>query len=115
MSEFKVKDSGKRQEYVTGARRDTQDGKPRYDLISPEALTRLASHMAKGAEKYGDRNWEKGIPVSRLYSSALRHLYSYAMDDVEEDHLSAVLFNVMAIIHIQEKVASGELPVELLD
>jgi len=53
---FVVKDSGVRQEYTTGMKRDTQEGKPRYDLIIPDngntMLTRWAIHMAKGAVKY---------------------------------------------------------------
>jgi hypothetical protein len=97
-----VKDSGKREEQGTGAVRDTQDGKPRYDLIPVMALRRLAVHYANGARKYSARNWEKGIPSSRCYSSALRHLFQYAEGDRSEDHLSAILFNVMAIIHWEE-------------
>lgn len=103
MKEFReVKDSGARQSFETGAVRDTQDGKPRFDLISAPALSRLAQHMSNGAKKYGDRNWEKGIPTSRCLASAMRHLYSWVTGDRSEDHLSAILFNVMAIIHWEE-------------
>ena len=36
MAKFdKVADSGKNQEFITGAVRDNQDNKPRPDLISP--------------------------------------------------------------------------------
>lgn len=110
---FQVKDSGNRQEWNTGSKRDTNEGKPRYDLISVHALTRLAEHMAKGAKKYGERNWEQGQPTGRYYESALRHLYMYLTDD-SEDHLSAVLYNVMAIIHTQTEIEAGLLP-EYLD
>lgn len=58
--------------------------------------------MAKWAEHYGERNREKGIPVERMYESALRHLMQYKLDPRGEDHLCAVLFNVMGIIHFQE-------------
>jgi hypothetical protein len=97
-----VKDSGKRESFESGAVRDTQDGKPRYDLIPVRALYRLANHYANGAKKYGDHNWEKGIPTSRCVASALRHIYSWLLGDCSEDHLSAVLFNIMAIIHFEE-------------
>lgn len=30
-----------------------------------------------GATKYGERNWEKGIHYSRLYSAAIRHLNAW--------------------------------------
>lgn len=55
-----MKDSGKRREFPTGSVRDSIEGKPRPELISPIAEERLALHCAKGAEKYSDRNWEKG-------------------------------------------------------
>jgi len=97
-----IKDSGKREDFPTGAVRDTEEGKPRYDLISVLALTRLAHHLRKGAEKYTARNWEKGMDYSRLYSSALRHLIQWASGDRSEDHLAAVLFNVMALTHFDE-------------
>lgn len=60
-----VKDSGKRQEFQTGSIRDTREGKGRYDLLPPHAIFRLAKHFENGAKKYGDRNWEKGQPLSR--------------------------------------------------
>lgn len=101
-NKFETKDSGKRQEFDSGAKRDTQENKARYDLISPFALTRLAFLMSRGAVKYNEWNWSKGMPISRFYSSALRHLMQFALGDKTEDHLAAVLFNVMAIIHFEE-------------
>lgn len=97
-----MKDSGERKAYSTGAQRDTDTGKPRYDLISAHMLTRLAHHLRKGAEKYGDRNWEKGIPKVRLIGSALRHTYQYLLGDRTEDHLSAIIFNWGAVVHFEE-------------
>lgn len=99
---YVVRDSGAREEFATGAKRDTEDGKPRYDLISTFAKRRLALHLARGAKKYGERNWEAGMPVRRYLSSAERHLNDYQQGDRTEDHLSAVLFNVMAIVHFEE-------------
>lgn len=97
-----VKDSGNRQQFDTGAVRDTSDNKPRPDLISPFFLDRLGQHMRKGAEKYTEWNWAKGIPNSRCYESALHHLMQFAQGDVQEDHLAAAAFNIMAMIHNQE-------------
>lgn len=112
---FQTKDSGKRQDFVTGARRDVQDDKARYDLISPIMLTRLAELMARGAKKYGDRNWEKGIPLSRYYASLFRHMIQWAEGDTTEDHLAAVCFNAMGIMHTEQLVLWGDLPLELGD
>lgn len=112
---FVTKDSGERVEFATGALRDTQDGKARPDLITPEFLLRLGELLARGAKKYGERNFEKGQNVSRGYASALRHLLQYASGDREEDHLAAVAFNVMSIMTVEERVATGLLPELLLD
>ena len=53
------------------------EGKLRMELIPPEALDALASVLTFGANKYGDRNWEKGIQWSRVYGAALRHMNAW--------------------------------------
>ncbi|KKN51643.1 hypothetical protein LCGC14_0620510 [marine sediment metagenome] len=115
LNRFGLRDSGAREEFETGSVRDTEEGKPRFDLISPHGLKRLADLMTKGAEKYGERNWEKGQHVSRFYSSMFRHMMTWREGDPVEDHLAAILYNAMAIIHMEEEVLAGKLPKELLD
>lgn len=105
----KINDSGKRQSFVSGAVRDSDSGKPRIDLISPFAMERLGHWMRKGAEKYEERNWEKGMPVSRCIASLYRHLVAYHKGCNEEDHLAAVMFNAMAIIHYEEMISRGNM------
>ena len=61
MKKYITKDSGKKQEFSTGAHRDSNIGKGRYDLIPPISLKRLADVYERGADKYGARNWEKGM------------------------------------------------------
>lgn len=95
-------DSGARADYTTGATREPSTGKGRYDLISPIALMRLARHYENGAIKYTDRNWEKGIPISRCIDSAMRHLTQYMAGWNNEDHLAAVMWNIAAIMHFEE-------------
>jgi len=97
-----LEDSGERQQFETGAIRDPAAGKGRYDLISPIALRRLALHYEAGAAKYSDRNWEKGIPASRCFSSAVRHLFRWIAGGKTEDHLSAAVWNIFCIMHYQE-------------
>lgn len=110
-----VKDSGKREEFSTGSRRDTRDGKGRFDLISPIALKRLAIHYQLGSAKYGDRNWERGQPLARYLDSAMRHLNCYLSGMRDEDHLTAVAWNVFAFIHTEQLIRDGKLPKELDD
>lgn len=116
MSEFTaVKDSGSRQEFSTGSVRDTQEGKGRFDLISPIALERLAKHYENGARKYSERNWEKGQPLARYLDSAKRHLNKFHEGYRDEDHLAAAAWNVFSLIHTQEMIRRGVLPKELDD
>lgn len=62
-------------------------------------LRRLAAHYENGAEKYEYRNWEKGIPVSRCFDSAVRHMIRYIEGGRTEDHLAAAVWNIVAILH----------------
>lgn len=100
-------DSGKREEFESGAVRDVAEDKPRPDLISPFFLERLGEHLRKGAIKYDEHNWAKGIPNSRCYASLMRHLTKYAQGLTDEDHLAAAAFNLMAIIHNEEVAKRG--------
>lgn len=112
---FKIKDSGARRNFSTGSVRDTGAGKGRFDLISQIALLRLAQHYEKGSEKYGDRNWELGQPVSVYLNSLSHHLNDYLLGKRAEDHLSAISWNAFAAVHTIEMVRLGKLPPELDD
>lgn len=110
-----IKDSGERQEFDTGAKRDTQTGKGRFDLIPYEAQHEIACCYEEGAGKYDPRNWEKGIPVSRFMSSALRHMSKAASGYTDEPHLAQAAFNIMGAITTIKRVEMGQLPAELDD
>jgi hypothetical protein len=53
-------------------------GKPRMDLLVPEADELTAMVLGFGAEKYGPFNWMNGIAYSRLHAALRRHLGSWA-------------------------------------
>lgn len=99
-----MKDSGDRQEYEGGFIREPNGGRPRFELILPDGipfehqlLTRWAEHMAKGAEKYADRNWEKATgkeALDRFKESAFRHFMQWYLGEDDEDHAASVLFNI---------------------
>lgn len=98
-----MNDGGTRTLFGEGsAQREESSGKGRPDLISPYGLSRLARWYELGANKYGDRNWEKGMPFSRYTASMFRHLIAWMKGDRTEDHLSAIAWNAIAIIHHQE-------------
>jgi hypothetical protein len=110
-----VKDSGKRQEWETGSKRDTRDGKGRFDLIPPYPLERLARHYENGAKKYGDHNWLLGQPLSRYLDSAMRHMNKVKMGLTDEDHEIAVAWNMFGYIETKRLIDAGQLPKELDD
>ena len=88
--------------FCTGAVRSTDADNTRYDLLSPIAIRRYAAAMAEGAEKYGDHNWEKGMPINDLINHGLRHIFLYLSGDKSEDHLGHALWNVAAACHSEE-------------
>ncbi len=47
------------------------------DLVPPELLTAVAPILAFGAEKYGERNWEKGMKWSRVFGALMRHMWAW--------------------------------------
>lgn len=104
---FTTKDSGKRQSFNTGMVRDVQDDKPRYDLIYLPMLKRWAELMGRGAEKYGERNWEKAETLeelNRFKASAFRHFIQWIDGEEDEDHGAAVLFNIAGAEMVKNKL-----------
>ena len=95
--------------------REVQPGKGRYDLLWMHALQRVAVVFEKGAAKYEERNWEKGMPLHRYYDSAMRHLVQYATGDTSEDHLAQALWNIGCLIDTEHWINEGVLPEELRD
>lgn len=118
MNKFITKDSGKRQEFSTGMRRDLQEGKPRFDLITPvevpfeeQLITRWAGLMERGAIKYGDRNWEKASTeeeMLRFKASAFRHFMQWFLNESDEDHASAVFFNIQGAELVKYKLKQDD-------
>lgn len=110
-NKFVVKDSGVREEYESGMRRDTQEGKPDYTLIHIPFLTRIANHLVKGAKKYGENNWQLAnspAELKRFRKSAFRHLIQWLNNEQDEDHMAAVCFNLMAAEYVKEKLSSED-------
>ncbi len=99
-----VKDSGKREEFNTGSKRDSRTGKGRFDLLPFYAIQRLARVYENGAIKYGNSNWRLGQPCSRYLDSALRHLMKAGGGWKDEDHFAQAMWNIAAIIETQKMI-----------
>lgn len=88
--------------FGTGAVRSSDVEEFRYDLISPIGLREVARACAEGAAKYGDWNWEKGMPVHDLLNHVLAHIYQFLGGDRSEPHLGHAAWGMLAAIHSLE-------------
>lgn len=111
LEEMFMEDSGNRTCFETGAVRDIQTGKGRYDLLPWQAIHQVAIHCERGAIKYGERNVDKGIPIHSLVDSAIRHLSRYLQAENDENHLAAAAWNVLWAIWMEkEKPEMQDIP-----
>ena len=150
---MKIKDSGARREFETGAVRDIQEGKGRCDLLPLGVVSDLyvqntdnycasnvfrqlnaftqdgcvvhlmkaldcfliyglpfgdgnwssmflevSKHFEAGAKKYGEYNWQKGLPTQCYVDSASRHFLKWLRGDTDEPHDRAFVWNIMCCI-----------------
>jgi len=107
------KDSGTRSEFSTGAVRDGQTGKGRFDLLPYYAVEQIAKVYETGCIKYGDRNWEKGIPTHRYLDSSLRHAMKHLAGWRDEPHAAMAAWNLLCLIETEHRIATGRLPASL--
>jgi hypothetical protein len=95
--------------FGSGAKSSEQ--KPRYDLIEPEALERLAARMARGVESHGERNYQEGADDPEFVRDRVNHLVEhavkYAAGDRSDDHLGAVLANANMLAWIEANQRSA--------
>lgn len=64
-----------------------------FCYILPTMMLHLALHFQHGAEKYGPRNCEKGIPLWSFIDSGMRHWNQYLLGRTDEDHYIATVWN----------------------
>lgn len=69
-----------------------------YDNNVYTAYLEIAKHFEEGAKKYGDNNWQKGIPVRCYIDSAVRHYLKYLRGDKDEPHDRAFCWNILCAI-----------------
>ena len=63
-----------------------------------DMFLQLAIHLEDGARKYGENNWQKGIPVKAYLDSAIRHYLKWLRGDQDEPHHRACAWNLMCMI-----------------
>lgn len=58
----------------------------------------VSKHFEEGAKKYGEHNWEKGIPTHCYLDSGVRHLMKWLRGDDDEPHGRAFVWNMICLI-----------------
>lgn len=93
--------------YITQSKYHKCDEKSTRLMDFTKMVMDLAIHFQKGAEMYGYRNCEKGIPLWSFRDSGIRHLIQYINGETDEPHHISAIWNfVMAewtIIHHPER------------
>lgn len=84
------------------------NGKPRMDLIPPEAMLALGAVLEVGARKYSGRNWELGFEWGRSDAALKRHLTAWeaGQDNDPETgmpHLWHVLANAVFLVTFEAR------------
>ena len=64
----------------------------------------VSKHFEEGAKKYGEYNWQKGIPVKCYIDSAVRHYLKWLRGDNDEPHDRAFVWNILCCIWTCEQM-----------
>ena len=68
------------------------------DMDNITLFLEVAKHFEEGAKKYGEHNWQKGIPVKCYIDSAVRHYLKWLRGDEDEPHDRAFVWNIICAI-----------------
>lgn len=71
-------------------------------------LLEVSKHFEEGAKKYGENNWQKGIPESSYIDSAVRHYLKWRRGDDDERHDRAFVWNIMCLIWTHEHITDKQ-------
>lgn len=66
------------------------------------AMLEVSIHYRDGCQKYGERNWEKGIPLHCYIDSGVRHYIKWLRGDEDEPHDRAFLWNMLGALWTQD-------------
>ena len=69
-----------------------------YDGNWATMFLEVSKHFEEGAKKYGENNWQKGIPTHCYVNSAVRHYLKYLRGDTDEPHDRAFVWNILCCI-----------------
>lgn len=76
------------------------DGKRQWTLIDFDALEDMVKVLEFGAQKYSAHNWKKGLKITGIVESLMRHLLAFTSgEDLDQEsqlpHTAHILCNAM--------------------
>lgn len=85
----------------------------RTDLLPTDALYVVAEVFGKGAEKYADRNWERGYAWSKSYGALQRHLFAWWAGENKDresglNHMAHVAWHALVLLSFQLRHTYGD-------
>jgi len=94
--------------FESGSQRDNDTNKPLPSHLDAYVRLRYGYLLRQGANHYEKGNWRKGQPTETAIESLHRHLAKFEINlqngvEQDEDHLSAIIFNVQLIMKNEEK------------
>jgi len=94
--------------FESGSQRDDDTNKPLPSHLDAYLRLRFGYLLRHGANHYDKGNWRKGQPNETALESLHRHLAKFEINhykgvEQDEDHLSAIIFNVQLIMKNEEK------------
>ena len=94
-------------------------GKSQWSLVDFKSLEPMVEVLEFGARKYAKDNWKKGMPVSQVIESMLRHTFSLLSGETHDKeslihHIGHIQCNAMFIAYIlREKPEFNDLANDL--
>ena len=84
------------------------DGKRKWSLVDFKSLEPMVEVLEFGALKYAPNDWKRGLPVTEICESMLRHIHAIlAGEDLDPEsglpHSGHILCNGMFLSHMMDK------------
>ena len=98
---------------LEGGGKRFNEGKIRLELLVPEAMEAEARVWAMGAKKYGEYNWQKGMPWLTVIGCLLRHILAILKgEDIDKEsgelHAAHIKCNASMLIYYYYNYKQGD-------
>jgi hypothetical protein len=88
--------------FESGAQRSSDADDYAYHLFHPYVMKRVAKVWRTGGNRYGEYNWERGMPPMECLNHCLKHIFDWIGGDDSEDHLAHAICNLFMAIAMWE-------------